>query len=255
MVFLELESVSKAYPLSDGSSVAALDSVNLKVRKGELITIVGPNGCGKSTLLKLIAGFEKPSGGQIRLRGAVHDLASTYLVSQNPNDSLFGWMTVRQNLFLDSARFSSKNSSDLFRSLLSVRIGGKEFGGLLDRFPYQLSGGQKQLVVIGRALLLKPSVLLLDEPFASLDFLTQDQIQQALLLLWSRTLQTVLFVSHQLEEAAFLSDKIVVFSPQPGSVVSVIENPLSRPRKPVLRLSPEFQCVKTRVLDALRGIE
>ena len=228
-----------------------LDQVNFKVRKGEFITIFGPNGCGKTTLLKILAGLDTLTSGSIRTgKNEIHDLKS-YLVFQNPDDSLFNWMNVEKNI--DIALEDNENGNT--ESILSmIKVGGKTLDDFRCFYPYQLSGGLKQLTVIARAFLYNPKLLLLDEPFSSLDFKTSIELEDALLEMWEKSRQTIVYVSHNIDEAIYLADKIIVMSNSPTKVNRIIEVKIPRPRRQEIKLTSQFQAIKKEVLDFFGGL-
>lgn len=218
---IEARSISKTYE----NGVAALSNISFKVEEGESCSIIGPSGCGKSTLLFIFSGLLDPTGGEARVNGremnADEDIRDIALVLQDYG--LFPWKTVYQNISIgleirgvDKKR-SQQRIGDLLNSL------GLE--GFENYFPKQLSGGMRQRVAFARALALDPQILLMDEPLSSLDALSREKLQNFLLDLWIKNNITMLLVTHSIEEAVFLGKRIVVLSPRPGEVVSIIDNP------------------------------
>jgi len=229
--------------------VQAVQDIDLDVAEGEFLSIVGPSGCGKSTLLRTLAGLIEPTRGTVQRDGAVGGPDRAFLVFQE--NSLFPWMTVLQN-----ATFGLK--------MLGVGQGPRKeaavpllerfgLGGRLANYPHQLSVGMKQRVAIVRAFISRPQALLMDEPFAALDWLSRMALQRELLELWREERKTIVFVTHDLEEAIRLSDRVVVMSPQPGRIVAEERIQIERPRDDKVLVQPEFLSVKQRLLDALRG--
>jgi len=248
MAFLRIKDLVKEFPSSSGRPLRVLDGINLDVKKREFVAIFGPNGCGKTTLLKIISGFEAATNGEVQIRSAPAEKAKSYLVLQNPDESLFNWMTTRGNIEI------ALNDEQKIDSILeNIRVGGKTLLEFSKHYPYQLSGGLKQLTVIARAMAFSPSVLLLDEPFSSLDFRTAMQMEDSLLDIWEKSKQTVLFVSHNVEEAVYLSDRIVLLSNQPTKVETIINIELPRPRRYQMRFSSSFQKIEKKVLESFCG--
>jgi len=221
-------------------SVRALERINLDVRPGEFVSLIGPSGCGKSTLLRLIGDLLQPSEGSLSINGKTPRqarLARDYgIVFQQP--VLYDWRTVEQNVELPLEVMAvpvdarKRRTADLLRL-----VGLTEFA---KHYPWQLSGGMQQRVSIARALSFRPAVLLMDEPFGALDEMTRERLNHELLNVWSETRTTIVFVTHSISEAAFLSDRIVVLSPRPGRIDGVIEVNLARPRDARTRELPRF---------------
>jgi ABC-type nitrate/sulfonate/bicarbonate transport system ATPase subunit len=244
---LRAQDVTKTFPAPDAahSEVLALQAVSLAVNAGELISIVGPSGCGKSTLLRLIAGLDFPTSGAVwigaeRIR---EPSAERGLVFQDPN--LFPWLTVRRNieagLVARGLLHEKRHEVDEFMRL----VGLESFAGA---YPHHLSGGMAQRVALARALINHPKVLLLDEPLGALDAFTRMRMQDEVLRLWEARGTTMLFVTHDIDEAIYMSDRIVIISPRPGRVDQIIDVALDRPR---LRNSPEFFQLRGEILELL----
>src|ERR1700757_183065 len=240
---LEMKNVGKIYS-QNGRSIEALRGANLSVRKGEFICLIGASGCGKSTLLRLAAGFERPTTGEALMWGmpiAGPD-PSRGMVFQDYG--LFPWLTVRDNIgFGPRARGRTrqeiKGTTDRFIELVGL-------SNFADLYPHQLSGGMKQRVAIARVLANDAELVLMDEPFGALDAMTRERLQDELLDIWQRTGLTVMFVTHSIEEAIFLADRVVVMSPGPGRIESDNAVTIPRPRDVA---SPEFNAIR-RVLGA-----
>lgn len=231
------EHVAKRYSTRK-SEVVALADVSLQVRPGEFVSLLGPSGCGKTTLLRLIGGLEPASEGHILIDGAeVHD-SHPELGIVFQTDLLMPWRTVLDNVLLqaDVRKARSKQMEQRARELLT-QVG---LGGFIDSYPNELSGGMKQRVGICRALLHHPRLLLMDEPFAALDAMTRDQISMDLSDLAASTGTTIVFVTHSIPEAVFLSDRIYVMSARPGRIVAEVELPFPQPRRLHHRLEPAF---------------
>jgi len=223
--FLHIRDVSKTFTIGE-ERVEALHHVDLIVDKGELVCLIGASGCGKSTLLRIVAGFETPTLGDVR----VYDAPITGPGSDRgmvfQDYALFPWMSVRQNIAFGPTQKGLKDAPDIAGKYLEM-VGLSKFA---DRFPYQLSGGMKQRVAIARVLANEASILLMDEPFGALDALTREQLQDELLEIWTRTKVTILFVTHSVEEATLLADRVVVMTAGPGRIESDNRVRLARPR-------------------------
>ena len=238
-----------------GQQVRALHDVSLEIGRRELVSLIGPSGCGKSTLLRLIGDLLAPTSGSLTVNGKAPRearLARDYgIVFQQP--VLFDWRTVEQNvqLPLDVMKVSKSERQARTDHLLKL-VGLQEFAR---RYPWELSGGMQQRVSIARALSFRPSVLLMDEPFGALDEMTRERLNRELLNVWDETGTTLVFVTHSIAEAVFLSDRIVVMSPRPGRVETVITVDLPRPRGPETRELPRFFALIAEVRRNLREVD
>ena len=247
---IEAKDVSLTFAAADGP-VHALAHVDLTVEDGDFVSFIGPSGCGKTTLLRVIADLESLSSGTISINGmSPRDarLARSYgYIFQAP--ALYPWRTVESNVGLPLEIMELDNQAErIRRNLELVNLGGFE-----KKFPWQLSGGMQQRVSIARALAFDPKLLLMDEPFGALDEIVRDKLNQQLLELWDRTKKTVVFVTHSIPEAVFLSTKIVVMSPRPGRITDVIDSPLPRQRPLDIRDSGAFIEIARRVREGLRA--
>jgi len=239
-----------------GKPVIALEKVDLYVPAGRFGAIIGPSGCGKSTLLRLAGDVLQPFAGSVRLggetpRAARHDHALGF-VFQSP--TLLPWRNVRQNVELPLdivGRKSTRRSASSSLELIEL-VGLKGFENAL---PHELSGGMQQRAAIARALVLKPDVLLLDEPFGALDEITRQRMNLELLRIWAETGTTALLVTHSIAEAVFMSDQVHIMSPRPGRITSVVDVPLPRPRSLDMMRTPVFFDCVNRVRDGLFGLE
>ena len=228
----------------------AVKGVNLKVKKGEFLSIVGPSGCGKSTLLDMLAGLAPVKSGEIFIDGKLMtgpDLDRGIILQ---GYALFPWRSVRQNveLGLEIKCVPKKERAAISEKYINL-VG---LQGFADRFPYELSGGMKQRVAIARALAYDPEVLLMDEPFAAVDAQTREALQDELLLIWEKTGKTIVFVTHSIDEAVFLSDRVAVMTLNPGSIKDVVSIPLPRPRNGARR-SAEFNRSRQQVWELLQN--
>jgi len=247
---IEARDLSLTFATADGP-VYALSKVDLTVAEGEFVSFIGPSGCGKTTLLRVIADLEQASAGTITVNGmSPHEarLKRAYgYVFQAP--ALYPWRTVERNVGLPLEIMGLDNPAERIRRNLEL----VNLVGFDKKFPWQLSGGMQQRVSIARALAFDPKLLLMDEPFGALDEIVRDKLNQQLLELWDRTKKTVVFVTHSIPEAVFLSTKIVVMSPRPGRIIDTIEANFPRRRTLDFRETPEFLKVAHRVREGLRA--
>jgi NitT/TauT family transport system ATP-binding protein len=220
----------------DGAIVTALSPTDLDVSRGEFVSIIGPSGCGKSTLLRILAGLETPSGGSIEVEDGGSARQRVGFVFQEP--VLLPWLSALENIRfpLDTAGIARAEADARATHLLNL-VGLSGFKAAL---PRALSGGMRQRVAIARALSYDPALLLMDEPFGALDLITRDRLNDELLSIWAQTKKTILFVTHSVEEAAYLSDRVVVMSPRPGRIKSIYNVDLARPRGEGTKLDPAF---------------
>ncbi|MBT9258724.1 MAG: ABC transporter ATP-binding protein [Clostridiales bacterium] len=241
--------VGKVYPSPRGP-VEALAPITLDVESGSFTTLLGPSGCGKSTLLRLAAGLEEPSFGEVWAGGkkVVGPGAERGLVPQAY--SLLPWRTVEENIQLGWELRGMPPKERKARAREFLRIIGLE--AFADRYPKELSGGMKQRVAIARALANDPAVLLMDEPFAALDAQTRMAMQEEVLRIWEGTRKTILFVTHDIEEALFLSDRVVVMTPRPGRIKGVWDVPFPRPRPWDLRFEKSFVSLREHLMEEIR---
>ncbi len=226
--FLTVNGVTKTFQMG-ADSVQALRSVNMTIDKGEFVCLIGASGCGKSTLLRIIAGFEQPTSGAVSLYENAITAPGSDRGMVFQDYALFPWMTVRENIsFGPRQKGMAKKYVDQITDEYLNMVGLAKFA---QRFPQQLSGGMKQRVAIARVLANECEVLLMDEPFGALDALTRESLQQELLDIWARTKVTVIFVTHSVEEAVLLSDRVVVMTAGPGRIEADIAIELARPRE------------------------
>ncbi len=247
---INARNLSLTFTTADGP-VYALQGINLTVNDGDFVSFIGPSGCGKTTLLRVIADLEQATAGTIAMSGMSPSqarMARAYgYVFQAP--ALYPWRTVEKNVGLPLEIMGTADAaSRVKRNLELVNLGGFE-----KKFPWQLSGGMQQRVSIARALAVEPKLLLMDEPFGALDEIVRDKLNQQLLELWAATKKTVVFVTHSIPEAVFLSSKIVVMSPRPGRIIDVIETHLPANRTLDIRETPEFLKIAHRVREGLKA--
>jgi NitT/TauT family transport system ATP-binding protein len=238
---------------SGDAAVTALADVDLTVNTGDFVSLIGPSGCGKTTLLRVMADLERASSGEVRVNGVSPDaarLARAYgYVFQAP--ALYAWRSVLRNVTLPLEIMGMAKAERLERARRVLEL--VNLGGFERKFPWQLSGGMQQRVSIARALSFDPALLLMDEPFGALDEIIRDHLNEQLLRLWERTGKTVIFVTHSIPEAVFLSTRIVVMSPRPGRIIDVIDSDLPAKRTLDVRESAAFAAIAQRVRAGLKA--
>jgi ABC-type nitrate/sulfonate/bicarbonate transport system ATPase subunit len=245
---VEIRDVHKTYRVN-GQRVEALAGVSLRAAAETFVTIIGPSGCGKSTLFSIMCGLQQPDQGEIYFDGALA-AERTGMVGYMPQrDLLMPWRRVLDNVILGP----EVHDEDLAAARREARELLPLFGleGFADSYPAALSGGMRQRAALLRTFLFRKDVMLLDEPFGALDAITRNALQEWLLQVWERFRYTILFVTHDVEEAAFLSDYVHVLTPRPARVRVEMAIPLPRPRRREMKLTPEFAALKQRLLDAL----
>ena len=251
-VALEVKDLSKTFETA-GGTVTALKDINFKTHKREFVCVIGPSGCGKSTLIRILAGLESPTSGEVLLDGnAVHGPGPDRgMVFQGY--TLFPWLTVKRNVMfgLLQSGHSRERAEEDARQWIDL-VGLTKF---VDSYPHQLSGGMKQRVAIARALANQPGILLMDEPFGALDAQTRIKMQSYLMDIWKNIDITILFITHDLDEAIYLADRILVLKAHPGEVQELIEVPVPQPRSADQLLSPEFLATKKRLEELIHPPE
>ena len=248
-VKLRIQRISKAYR-GDGHEVVAVDGIDLEIRNREFATILGPSGCGKSTLLRIVAGLAKPTQGSVRLDGRTITGPGRDRGMVFQSYTLFPWLTVQQNIQfgLQLAGLPKADQATIAQEFVN-KVGLR---GFERAYPKALSGGMKQRVAIARALANNPDVLLLDEPFGALDAQTRALMQELLTQVWEEFHKTILFVTHDVEEAIFLSDRVFVMTARPGRIKAEIDVPLERPRSYEVKTTETFLHLKKQALDLIR---
>jgi NitT/TauT family transport system ATP-binding protein len=246
MGHLEIHNLSQSFPRDDGSTLSVLENITFDVKDKEFVCILGSSGCGKTTLLRLIAGLDSATSGSIVLDGEMIRGTSPKIGYVFQEYSLFPWRSVIDNIAfgLEMRGTPSDERNKIAESYLSL-VNLTQFR---DNYPSELSGGMRQRVAVARALALDPVLLLMDEPFGALDAQTRNMLQKELLDIWEKTKKTVIFITHSVDEAVFLSDRIIVLTPRPGHVCRVFPIILPRPRS---RTSVEFAQVRREVLDLI----
>ncbi|MDB6154640.1 MAG: transporter related [Chthoniobacteraceae bacterium] len=227
----------------------ALDHVSLEIHRREFICVIGPSGCGKSTLIRIIAGLDQATNGEVLLDGKAVTGPGPDRGMVFQGYTLFPWRTVKANVMFGlEMRGKDKSTAEIEARQWLDMVG---LGKFENSYPHELSGGMKQRVAIARALANEPRILIMDEPFAALDAQTRCQMQNYLLQIWRKVDVTILFITHDLEEAAYLSDRILVMGANPGRVVEFIDNPVPRPRNVAQFVSPEFLALKLRLEELI----
>ena len=249
---IDIRGLSLTFETNDGP-VQALSNIDLDVKRGDFVSFIGPSGCGKTTLLRVIADLEQPTGGSISINGVSPEEARQaraygYVFQAA---ALYPWRTIARNVALPLEIMGlprAERERRIADNLALVNLSGFE-----KKYPWQLSGGMQQRASIARALAVEPELLLMDEPFGALDEIVRDHLNEQLLKLWAKTQKTVVFVTHSIPEAVFLSTKIVVMSPRPGRVTDIIDCGFPRDRTLDIRETPEFLEVAARVRNGLRA--
>ena len=254
MAILVVQGLSKSYRQASGETTVAIDNITCHVEAGEFVSFVGPSGCGKTTLLMSIAGLLAPTSGRVIVNGnsVAGPPANLVLLFQEYNKSLFAWRSVLGNVRfgLEARRGRSADGGEQAKTLIEL-VGLK---GFENHYPWELSGGMQQRVAIARALAYEPEVLLMDEPFGSLDALTRLELEDVLLRIWAELKTTILFITHDIEEAIYLSDRIWVLSRRPSQITDEIEITFSRPRHQVTtRAEGRFMEIRNAIYDQIRN--
>ncbi len=248
-VWVKVEDATKTFS-SRKDDVTALEHVNLEVHDGQFVCLLGPSGCGKTTLLRMIGGLDVPTSGTVSIDGKIVDGPSPKMTMVFQEYSLYPWRTIAENVGFGLEMIGvpkEERIAEVNRRLALVGLTG--FG---DNYPYELSGGMRQRAAVARALATDPAVMLMDEPFGALDAQTRNKMQRELLQIWEETKKTIIFVTHSVDEAIYLSDKIVILTPRPGRIYEIYPNPLPRPRD---RTSIEFAKLRKDVLAEIERLE
>ena len=247
-IILSVKDLKKTFG-SNGSTRTVFDGVSLDIHRREFITVIGPSGCGKSTFIRIIAGLDECSGGVALLDGKEIGEPGPDRGMVFQGYTLFPWLTVKRNVMFGlEMRGKSRSTAEAEARQWLDMVGLSKFE---ESYPHELSGGMKQRVAIARALANEPRILIMDEPFGALDAQTRAQMQSYLLQIWRKVDITILFITHDLEEAAYLSDRILVMGTNPGRVVEFIENPIPRPRSTAQFVSPEYLALKLRLEELI----
>jgi NitT/TauT family transport system ATP-binding protein len=250
---VRIRGVDKTFPVRGGAPTVALQGIELDITRGEFISLIGPSGCGKSTLLRVIGDLITPDAGSVEVNGKSARAARTDrdygMVFQAP--VLFDWRTVEANVALPLELMNVPASERARR--VTEMLDLVELSGFQRHYPHQLSGGMQQRASIARALAFEPTILLMDEPFGALDEMTRERLNAEVLRVWARTGTTIVFVTHSIPEAVFLSTRVVVMSPRPGRIADVIDIDLPQPRTDDSRESDRYFELVTAVRESLRG--
>ena len=248
---LSIQGVSRVFASPKGVKTQALTPVDFDVRENDFVTILGPSGCGKSTLLRIVAGLDQPTTGRVLLDGQPVDGPGADRGMVFQSYTLFPWLTIEQNIRFglrerNMPEAQQKERSDYFIAKVGLR-------GFEHHFPKQLSGGMQQRTAIARALANDPKIFLLDEPFGALDNQTRVLMQELLLGIWESAQKTVLFVTHDIDEAIFMANRVAVFSARPGRIKTELAVDLPHPRHYTIKTSPEFMDLKARLTEEIRA--
>ena len=251
--FLEIENIVKSYPTPNGSEFVVLDGIDLNVGEDEFIAVIGHSGCGKSTLLKMVAGLEKPTAGSVRLEGKQIRKPGAERMMVFQQYSLLPWLTVRENIRLavDEVLKNSNRSEKI--SIVNEHLAMVNLTAAADKYPDEISGGMKQRVGIARALATRPKMLLMDEPFGALDALTRRKLQEQVLKIWENQRQAVMMITHDVEEAIFMADRIVLMTNGPAAKIGeILDVPFPHPRdRAAMRNSKDYMELRDRALNFL----
>jgi len=250
---LEVSHLSKGFLRASSGAMPVLDDLSLAVADLEFVAIVGPSGCGKSTLLRIVDGLIPPDSGTIRLNGALVNGPGHGRGMVFQSFDLFPWRTAIGNVEFGLEMKNLPRAERRARARRWIELVGLQ--GFENSYPHQLSGGMQQRVGIARALAIEPEVLLMDEPFGALDGQTRDLLQDELLAIWQRERKTVLFVTHSIEEAIYLADRVLIFTPRPARIERVLDIPFDRPRREDMKSDPAFVELRREIWQSLkRGV-
>ena len=251
--FLEIANIVKTYPKPDGSQSVVLDGIDLTIGEKEYVSIIGHSGCGKSTLIRIVAGLEQATSGLVTLDGKAIRKPGAERMMVFQGYALLPWLTVRENIRMAVDEvFKTASRADKI-SIVNEHIEMVRLTAAADKYPDELSGGMKQRVGVARALATRPKMLLLDEPFGALDALTRPKLQQDVLEIWGNNPQAVMMITHDVDEAIFMSDRVVMMTNSPNAKIGkILDIPLSRPRnRQELRESPAYYELRNQALDFL----
>jgi nitrate/nitrite transport system ATP-binding protein len=251
--FLEINNIVKAYPTPDGDEIVILDGIDLTIGPDEFITVIGHSGCGKSTLLKIVAGLEKPTQGSVQLEGREIRKPGAERMMVFQHYSLLPWLTVEENVRLAVDEVMSQLSSREKKQIVSEHLEMVNLTPAARKYPDEISGGMKQRVGIARALAIRPKMLLMDEPFGALDALTRGKLQKQVLDIWESHPQAVMMITHDVDEAIYMSDRIVMMTNGPNAKIGeILEVPFPHPRdRGMLRESREYYELRNHALNFL----
>ena len=248
---IRIASVSKTFR-TDGKTVRALESISLDISRGEFVSLVGPSGCGKTTLMMMVGGLVTPDGGEVNIQGRAvrRPFTDLGIVFQNPE--LLDWRTSLANVLLQIE--IRKLDIPAYKAIANDLLNRVGLSGFADKYPHELSGGMKQRVALCRALVHDPEILLLDEPFGALDALTRDQMNSDLQDLWLEKRKTAIMVTHGIDEAVWMSDRVIVMTPRPGRIAEEIRIDLERPRVPETKNTSQFNLYTAHIRKLFEGM-
>jgi len=251
--FLEIENIVKSYPNPEGGELVVLDNINLSIASDEYISVIGHSGCGKSTLLKMVAGLEKPTSGMVRLEGKEVRKPGAERMMVFQQYSLLPWLTVTENVRLAVDEVLKNASPVEKKQIVSEHLAMVNLTQAANKYPDEISGGMKQRVGIARALAIRPKMLLMDEPFGALDALTRGKLQRQVLDIWENNPQAVMMVTHDVDEALYMSDRIVMMTNGPNARIGeILEVPFAHPRdRQAIRESKEYFELRNHALNFL----
>jgi len=251
--FLEIENIVKSYPTADGGEFVVLDGVNLTIKEDEYISVIGHSGCGKSTLLKMVAGLEKATSGSVRLEGKEIRKPGAERMMVFQHYSLLPWLTVKENIRLAVDEVLKKATRAEKISIVNEHLAMVNLNAAADKYPDEISGGMKQRVGIARALAIRPKMLLMDEPFGALDALTRAKLQRQVLNIWEKQRQAVMMITHDVDEALYMSDRIVLMTNGPHAKIGeILQVPFPHPRdRQQIRESKEYYELRNHALNFL----
>jgi nitrate/nitrite transport system ATP-binding protein len=251
--FLEVENLVKSYPTPEGGELVVLDGINLTIQENEYISVIGHSGCGKSTLLKMVAGLEKQTSGSIRLDGKEIRKPGAERMMVFQHYSLLPWLTVAENVRLAVDEVLKKSSPIEKKQIVSEHLAMVNLTAAANKYPDEISGGMKQRVGIARALAIRPKMLLMDEPFGALDALTRGKLQRQVLDIWESNPQAVMMITHDVDEALYMSDRIVMMTNGPHAKIGeILKVPFEHPRdRQALRESKEYYELRNHALNFL----
>jgi nitrate/nitrite transport system ATP-binding protein len=251
--FLEIEHLSKAYKTSSGDRFVVLDDINLTVGETEFVAVIGHSGCGKSTLLKIVAGLEQPTIGSVRLQGQEIRKPAAERMMVFQHYGLLPWLTVQENIRLAVDEVQEHLSINERKQVVTEHLAMVNLTAAAHKYPDEISGGMKQRVGIARALATRPKVLLMDEPFGALDALTRQKLQKQVLEIWEQNRQAVMMITHDVDEAIYMADRIVMMTNGPAAKIGeIIKVPFAHPRdRHDLRESTEYYEIRNHALDFL----
>ena len=248
-IWVRVSHATKKFATRKGE-VTALEDVNLEIHDGQFVCLLGPSGCGKTTLLRMIGGLDVPTSGTITIDGKMVDGPSPKMTMVFQEYSLYPWRTIAENVGFGLEMNGVPVEERQAEVMKELKLVGLE--NFADSYPYELSGGMRQRAAVARALATDPAVMLMDEPFGALDAQTRNKMQRELLNIWQKTGKTILFVTHSVDEAVYLADKVVILTPRPGTVHEIDEMTLPRPRD---RTSVEFAQIRKNILHIIEELE